>query len=486
MRWLSLLKGIFGNPRQAFLKEAETLWPEFVASREKRFRSLRNAVEKDLDFLAETLENRNFVDHPALKAFCHTLLKKTYFLVNHAFFFGQAEPWLSQRLEEIEIRIKRILSGERGEAPLVSLISQLDLEDEDAFGLRGALLGEVRNVLGLSVPEGLVFSKIALEELLKKGLKRLPYKLQSEWRSALKGWAPQRPLCFYVSRQPTPKIKVPPQIESLEEALSACLPDLDPNQGLLVFEEFQGTIGRFWTTAPGQKGVLKFTLAEEEYILPKPPPFEGKALTPLSPQELSSFLFSCFKMEHYFSSSLTGAWILAKGKDVIFWDLSLEGPLPGDDPPPAVLWHGGVPVVAGVVSGIVGKGPSPQTILLCGQGERPVLESKIKGLIWEAGDPLGPEAAFLREQKIPALFQAQGTLEKLKPGEKVTLDTYKQNVYAGGGVAQIERLPFGGAGVRAAQGYRLLRRLRPLLLAQGPSSRSLKGILAVFKDNRPA
>ncbi len=486
MRWLSFLKGIFGNPRQAFLKEAEALWPELVVHRKEELRSLCQDVEVRLEFLAEALAQRAFIDPQALKAYLNELLIKMYLLVNHALFFGLGEEWFPQRLEEIEGRLRKAFLGERGEPPLVCLLSQIDLEDEEIVGKPGALLGEVRNVLGLPVPQGLLFSKVALEELLRTGAERLPYKLQAEWRSALKRWSPKNTLGFYVLGETGPRAKVPPKIDSIKEALSACLPHLDPEKGLLVFEEGPGVKGTLWTTAPEDKTCLKLSWAEEEYLLPKPPPFEGKRLGSLTAQEVSTLCLFSFKLEHYFGRTVYGRFVRQSSKGLVLLDIGLGEELGAHTQSSALLLHGGVAIGHGLVSGVVEKEKSyPQAILVCSYGQRPDLGQRIKGLIWEAGDPLGPEAAFLRRAKIPSLFQVRG-LERLKPGQEITLDTYAQSIYAGGGLGDVQSLPFGGAGVKAASGYRFLRRLMPLLLAQGPSSRSLKGILAALKDNGPA
>ncbi len=59
------------------------------------------------------------------------------------------------------------------------------------------------------------------------------------------------------------------------------------------------------------------------------------------------------------------------------------------------------------------------------------LFSRISGLVAEWGNVAGHAAALLREFKIPSVFLMEGALEKVTPGETVSLDSIRASVYSG-------------------------------------------------------
>ncbi len=59
------------------------------------------------------------------------------------------------------------------------------------------------------------------------------------------------------------------------------------------------------------------------------------------------------------------------------------------------------------------------------------LFSRISGLVAEWGNVAGHAAALLREFKIPSVFLMEGALEKINPGEVVSLDSIRAAVYPG-------------------------------------------------------
>ncbi len=56
---------------------------------------------------------------------------------------------------------------------------------------------------------------------------------------------------------------------------------------------------------------------------------------------------------------------------------------------------------------------------------------RITGLVAEWGNVAGHAAALLREFKIPSVFLMEGALEKISPGETVSLDSIRTAIYSG-------------------------------------------------------
>ncbi|MCW5980421.1 MAG: hypothetical protein KIT09_20225 [Bryobacteraceae bacterium] len=57
--------------------------------------------------------------------------------------------------------------------------------------------------------------------------------------------------------------------------------------------------------------------------------------------------------------------------------------------------------------------------------------SKVSGLVAEWGNVAGHAAALLREFKIPSVFLMEGSFERIRPGDPVSLDAVASAVYAG-------------------------------------------------------
>ena len=84
---------------------------------------------------------------------------------------------------------------------------------------------------------------------------------------------------------------------------------------------------------------------------------------------------------------------------------------------------------------------------------------RVAAMISEAGSLTSHLATVLREARVPALFAAKGAMERLKPGEVVTVDAYYGNVYAGR-LPELLQPPRGDdALVRQTRAFRTLERV---------------------------
>ena len=133
---------------------------------------------------------------------------------------------LFDRLQEIQRRIDREIAAAPAlsEAPLVLPISEIDQSHADVAGAKMANLGEVANVVGLSVPGGFVITRSAYERLIAAN------DLQPEIDRLLQAHHPERLDELFVLSSELQQLivaaKVPPEIAVAIDDAAAMIVDL--------------------------------------------------------------------------------------------------------------------------------------------------------------------------------------------------------------------------------------------------------------------
>ncbi|WP_022852374.1 hypothetical protein [Thermodesulfatator atlanticus] len=491
MKIFSFFRNFWGS-KSLYLKEADELLPLIQRERQQEIERLFVKIEALLKILREIIDEKHPISIHDLRVLLINLFDEVRELLNHLLSLTQSDFLLAQRLEELEKKIMRRLNNQQLEPPLVTKLSKIDIEDQGWLEKEIAILGEIKNVLGLPVPDILVFTPQAWEtcikeEIIKKGTKTLPYKLKSELKEIIKSYSVKNAVKLRVFNDLNNlSLKAQGNLEAITSAYIALLTralkrNLSP-QSILVWEDIPITSsGEFYTSSPDSPHLSLVVFGEDICYLSKNPSFDNLSENSLSLQDKRSFLIYSFILEHFFGFPLHLKWIKTKSGQILFYDVKV---LKGINPEIAhekVLTEGGIVVYHGVVTGQLSlpkKYLLKDTILMIPKGEDiiSVLSESIQGVLLEEGHPQDFIGHLCQQLKIPALCQVKG-FRQLSEGAIVTLDTYHRKIYQGGSLEKPLFLPFQGKGIEAAKGYRRLRKLVELIFSEKSKEFSIEQLI---------
>lgn len=218
---------LFGRPRQ----DAAALQAAFEAQF-RHFRALLTANNNALELMA-TAEERLESGRPFGMAFVRgemtALTVNVYKMVQalHALTEGGYQA-LDRRLAEISARIEAILARQPqvAQAPWVLPLARITREDIDRVGAKMAHLGELRNRLGLKVPDGFAITAWAAKQFLDYS------DLQTEIARRLQSLDIDDLESLYaISAAIQDLIRAAPLPEALEAAIAAAVADLASRTG---------------------------------------------------------------------------------------------------------------------------------------------------------------------------------------------------------------------------------------------------------------
>lgn len=168
---LDTLRSLFGRARPSPVLDtgqAERIGAEF-RRRHTNFRLLLTAGKRLLSTLADmeraTTDGRVF-GMTFLRAGSTSLIVNALRMIQHLEALApQSAAHLKPKLQEISVKVEEVLGRRRPPAcgPLAADLRTLDATQADLVGARLAELGEIKNRLGLPVPEGFVVGACAYE-----------------------------------------------------------------------------------------------------------------------------------------------------------------------------------------------------------------------------------------------------------------------------------------------------------------------------------
>ena len=174
---------------------------------------------------------------------------------------------------------------------------------------------------------------------------------------------------------------------------------------------------------------------------------EGEDRAAITDDTVLRLAEAALRVERYFGSAQDIEWTIDAQGDLFMLQARpiriekaerMRGDLPRDA---SLLLHGGDPVWPGRAVGPVHVARSPEdeertpigAILVVPQllPDCVRLLPRVCGIVVEHGTVTGHAASILREFRVPSLFGVTGALDKLKPGQMVSLDVASRSLFEG-------------------------------------------------------
>jgi pyruvate,water dikinase len=178
-----------------------------------------------------------------------------------------------------------------------------------------------------------------------------------------------------------------------------------------------------------------------------PLPETERSVPSLTDPQIVALTDAALEADSYFGSALDIEWALDASGSVLLLQarpLRTETTRASADPAPGdavVLLEGGQPVSVGRAVGAAWRVRSPDELDETPQGSLLVLPQpmsdavrvlpRVCGVIVERGSVTSHMASVLREFRVPSLFGLAGALERLEPGQLVSLDVADRKVFDG-------------------------------------------------------
>jgi hypothetical protein len=276
---LDTLRSLFGrDPLRPALDtdHAERIGAEF-RRRHTNFRLLLTAGKSLLSTLADmeraAIDGRVF-GMTFLRAGTTAVFVNALRMIRHLEALApQSAERLKPRLQDIGARVEEVLGRRKPPAcgELVTMLTAVDAEAADLVGARLAELGEIKNKLGLPVPEGFVIGACAYEAFsgqpgLREEIARRTQAVDdlSASEEEIAGgppalYGPDAHTLAILSRDIQALIMAAPLPESLENAIASANAELERSSGctrLCVLPSSMGEGQGFTGVYPAQFGVL--------------------------------------------------------------------------------------------------------------------------------------------------------------------------------------------------------------------------------------